>query len=72
MTKNKLKQITELYVDYIRKPYEEKLHYGDLLWQAGCELLKLDKISIELNDQLNKGYFMRKIAGDLIRQVENM
>ncbi|MBK7667157.1 MAG: hypothetical protein IPJ32_07240 [Sphingobacteriaceae bacterium] len=67
-----LNQISNLYSDYIKKSYEEKLHSGDILWDAGNHLLKLDKNSLDLNEILNRDYLIRKIAGDLIRQTERM
>lgn len=72
MTTTKLIEIKELYCQYIKKSNEERLHAGELLRKAGNELLTFDKTRIKLNEALDRNFLLRKIAGDLIRQVENM
>lgn len=37
-----LEEIVAIYKEYTAKPYEEKLHAGGLLWEAGQALLHLD------------------------------
>lgn len=69
---NIINRISELYSNYIRKTYEEKLHSGDILSSTGNELLSIDRNVLDLNQQLDRQFLIRKIAGDLLRQVERM
>ncbi|MFC1616384.1 hypothetical protein ACFL21_04535 [Patescibacteria group bacterium] len=65
-------KITKNYSEYIAKNYEERLHAGELLAESARELIKMDMKNLDLDSKLQRNFFMRKIAGDLIRQAENM
>lgn len=67
-----IKSIAQQYSAYICKNYDEKLHAGQLLADAGTQLLKMIKETLNDDVCLHRTYLMRKIAGDLLRQVENM
>lgn len=65
-------KIAQQYSAYICKNYNEKLHAGKLLADAGLQLLKMKEETLNDDVCLQRNYLMRKIAGDLLRQVENM
>ena len=66
------KKIIQPYIDYISLDYYKKLRAGELLGESARLLLQIDKKELENESALQRNYLMRKIAGDLLRQVQDM
>lgn len=65
-------KIVSLYTEYVAMGAGQKLHAGGLLSEAGRLLLETGDAPPGNDAVLQKRYLMQKIAGDLLRQADQM
>ena len=63
---------TNLYCDYLKLDYKQKLHKGSLLEEAGRLLLDSYAHQLPLADRIQREHLTPKIAEDLLRQSISM